>query len=69
MESNNAPAVVRADPALDAARAFSRFACRLLEDEPQLLAETGCDHPFDSAQMRALLAANWVRTKASSPRR
>ena len=65
MESNNAPAVVRADPALDAARAFSRFACRLLEAEPQLLAETGCDHPFDSAQMRALLAAHPAADEAA----
>ena len=65
MESNNAPAVVRADPALDTARAFSRFACRLLEAEPQLLAETGCDHPFDSAEMRALLAAHPAADEAA----
>ncbi len=58
MESNNAPAADCADPALDTARSFSRYVRRLLEAEPQLLALSGFDHPFDSAEMRVLLAAH-----------
>ena len=55
MKMNNAPADVRDDSALDAARKFSRYARRLLDAEPQL-AHDGWDRPFAPAEMQALLA-------------
>ena len=55
MESNNARGAAGGDAALPLARAFSRLARRLLDAEPQLAA-AGCDRPFLSAEMRALLA-------------
>jgi len=56
MNLNNAPPAARADPDIQRACEFSRYARRLVEAEPQLAASAGCDHPFDSGEMKTLLA-------------
>ncbi len=65
MESNNALAGVTADAALEAACGFSRYARRILEAQPQLAAGLNCEHPFDTAEMRALLAENSAADEAA----
>lgn len=57
MELNNAPDGAAADPALDAARRYSRYVHNLLDAEPQLAAHAGCAEPFTAGEMRALIDA------------
>ena len=57
MELNNAPDGASADPALDAARRYSRYVRDLLDAEPQLAAQAGCAEPFTAGKMHALLDA------------
>jgi glutamate-ammonia-ligase adenylyltransferase len=56
MDLNNAPQAARADPDIERAREFSRFARRLTDAEPGLGPDAGCDHPFDPGEMQSLLA-------------
>jgi [glutamine synthetase] adenylyltransferase / [glutamine synthetase]-adenylyl-L-tyrosine phosphorylase len=56
MDLNNAPPAARADPDIERAREFSRFARRLTDAEPDLGLEAGCGHSFDHPEMQALLA-------------
>ncbi len=58
LKLNNAPPPPAADPALDAARGFSRYARFLLDAEPQLAAAAGTEKPFTAGEMRALLDAH-----------
>ena len=58
MELNNAPAGAAADPALEAACRFSRYARRLLEAEPQIASHVNVGQPFTAEDMRATLEAH-----------
>lgn len=57
MESHNAPAAC-ADPTLDAACRFSRYARRLLAAEPHLAVDASSPRPYDSAEMETLLTSH-----------
>jgi len=56
MDLNNAPPTTRADPDIERAREFSRFARRLTDAEPDLGVAADCNHPFVPEEMHALLA-------------
>ena len=52
----NPPTGDFSDPALAAARAYSRYVRRVLDAEPELAPAAGCERPFTAEEMRALLA-------------
>ena len=68
MDPNNAPPAPCADPDIERACAFSRYARRLIEAEPNLAVRAGCDHPFDNDEMQAFLAASPIRDEAALKR-
>jgi [glutamine synthetase] adenylyltransferase / [glutamine synthetase]-adenylyl-L-tyrosine phosphorylase len=57
MESINVQTAAAADPSFAAAQRYSRYVRRLVAAEPHLAVDADCTHPFDSADMAALLAA------------
>jgi glutamate-ammonia-ligase adenylyltransferase len=62
---NNAPPALPADPDIEGARAFSRYARRLIEAEPELATDARCERPFDSDEMGAFLASMSVQDEAA----
>jgi [glutamine synthetase] adenylyltransferase / [glutamine synthetase]-adenylyl-L-tyrosine phosphorylase len=68
MTSTHAPAFGDVDSAVQTAARFSRYVRRLLEAEPELAADARCTQPFDSAAMRALLAAHSLPDEAALQR-
>lgn len=68
MELNNAPDSGGADPALDAARHYSRYVRMLLEAEPQMALDSSCGQPFSAGEMESFLAAHPASDEAALQR-
>ncbi|MDP3139108.1 MAG: hypothetical protein Q8N17_22590, partial [Burkholderiaceae bacterium] len=68
MELNNAPDCGGADPALDAARRYSRYVRMVLEAEPQMALDSGCGQPFSAGEMESFLAAHPASDEAAMQR-
>src|SRR5512146_2879735 len=68
MESNNAPGGIGADPAVEAACRFSRYARRMLDAEPQLASDSGTGRPFTAEEMAALLRAEPIPDESTLQR-
>lgn len=68
MKLNNTQDSGDTDPALDAARRYSRYVRMLLEADPQIASDCSCGQPFTAGEMESFLAAHPLPDEAALQR-